>query len=101
MPRRCLRPGPHDARSRAASLARSLMPLSTTAGAASDASAPRQSFGAGAAPGLDASILPSMHRLAFTFVPFGSTACAEAIACDGLVDGAGLHASHWAGNHTP
>jgi hypothetical protein len=42
-----------------------------------------------------------MPRLEFEYVPFGATARAEAIACDGLVDGAGLHASHWAGNRTP
>ena len=42
-----------------------------------------------------------MARLAFEYVPFGATARDEAIACDGLVEGAGLHASHWAGNQTP
>lgn len=39
--------------------------------------------------------------LPFAFVPFGATAPPEAIACDGLVEGAGLHASHWGGNRTP
>jgi len=37
----------------------------------------------------------------FTFVPFGSKAPDCAIACDGLVEGAWLDASHWAGNRTP
>lgn len=42
-----------------------------------------------------------MPELDFEYVPSGASARAEAIACDGLVDGAGLHASHWAGNRTP
>jgi hypothetical protein len=42
-----------------------------------------------------------MPRLDFAFVPFGSIAPESAIACDGLVDGAGIHASHWEGNRTP
>lgn len=37
----------------------------------------------------------------FSYFPFGSKAPPEAIACDGLVEGAGLHASHWEGNRTP
>jgi hypothetical protein len=42
-----------------------------------------------------------MPHLPFEYVPFGAAARAEAIACDGLVDGAALHASHWPGNRTP
>jgi hypothetical protein len=42
-----------------------------------------------------------MPRQAFEYVPFGASTRAEAIACDGLVDGAAMHASHWAGNRTP
>jgi hypothetical protein len=38
---------------------------------------------------------------AFAFVPFGGHASSEAVSCDGLVDGAGLHLSHWDKNHTP
>lgn len=47
--------------------------------------------------------MPSVSLTArpFRFVPFGEEAPPEAIACDGLVEGAGLHASHWAGNRTP
>ncbi len=37
----------------------------------------------------------------FELVPFGGTAPEGAIACDGLVDGAAVHLSHWAGNRTP
>ena len=36
----------------------------------------------------------------FRFVPFGQRAGGEAVACDGLVDGAGTHLSHWGGNRT-
>jgi hypothetical protein len=35
------------------------------------------------------------------YVPFGTAAPPASIACDGLVDGAEIHASHWAGNRTP
>ena len=42
-----------------------------------------------------------MPRRVFEYVPFGASARPDAIACDGLVDGAVLHASHWAGNRTP
>jgi hypothetical protein len=42
-----------------------------------------------------------MPRHPFEYVPFGASTRAEAIACDGLVDGAAMHASHWAGNRTP
>lgn len=38
---------------------------------------------------------------AFRFVPFGAEAPGEAVCCDGLVDGAALHLSHWPGNRTP
>lgn len=41
------------------------------------------------------------YALPFSYFPFGSEAPPEAIACDGLVEGAGLHASHWEGNRTP
>lgn len=37
----------------------------------------------------------------FTFVPFGGSTSREAICCDGLVEGAGLHLSHWEKNRTP
>lgn len=37
----------------------------------------------------------------FSFVPFGATAPAKAVCCDGLVDGTTIHLSHWPGNHTP
>jgi hypothetical protein len=37
----------------------------------------------------------------FHFVPFGSQADGDAVCCDGLVPGAGLHLSHWEGNETP
>jgi hypothetical protein len=42
-----------------------------------------------------------MSEASFEYVPFGGTTHEDAISCDGLVDGAGLHASHWAGNRTP
>lgn len=42
-----------------------------------------------------------MPKLDFQFVPFGGSASAEALSVDGIVDGAGTHASHWAGNRTP
>lgn len=37
----------------------------------------------------------------FAFTPFGGRTHEDAITCDGLVDGASAHASHWAGNRTP
>jgi hypothetical protein len=42
-----------------------------------------------------------MSRTPFAFVPFGQDAAAGDVCCDGLVDGAALHLSHWPGNHTP
>jgi hypothetical protein len=42
-----------------------------------------------------------MGALPFEFVPFGSSARDSAVSCDGLVEGASLHASHWEGNRTP
>jgi len=47
--------------------------------------------------------MPSSSPVAlpFAFAPYGAVAPPEAISCDGLVDGAGMHASHWGGNRTP
>jgi hypothetical protein len=44
---------------------------------------------------------PPGSALPFAYVPFGVAAPPASIACDGLVDGAEIHASHWAGNRTP
>jgi hypothetical protein len=43
----------------------------------------------------------SMSGAHFTFVPFGQDAGPDDVCCDGLVDGAALHLSHWPGNRTP
>lgn len=40
-------------------------------------------------------------NLRFQLVPFGASAPPAAVSCDGLVAGAALHLSHWAGNQTP
>lgn len=37
----------------------------------------------------------------FRFVPMGSAAPASSISCDGLVEGAALHLTHWKKNQTP
>jgi hypothetical protein len=37
----------------------------------------------------------------FLFVPMGELAPASAISCDGLVEGAALHLTHWRKNQTP
>ncbi len=42
---------------------------------------------------------PSFAR--FRFVPMGSEAPASSISCDGLVEGAALHLTHWKKNQTP
>ena len=42
-----------------------------------------------------------MTRAPFAFVPFGQDAAEGDVCCDGLVDGATLHLSHWPGNDTP
>lgn len=42
-----------------------------------------------------------MPKLDFQFVPFGESTSAETLSVDGVIDGAGTHASHWAGNRTP
>ncbi len=39
--------------------------------------------------------------MTFVFTPFGKRADDGALACDGLVDGAAIDLSHWAGNATP
>jgi hypothetical protein len=43
----------------------------------------------------------SMKRVRFQFVPMGVRAPEGSVSVDGLVPGAGLHLSHWAGNRTP
>lgn len=49
----------------------------------------------------DSSTLSEVTPLRFQLVPFGETAPPAAVSCDGLVPGAVLHLSHWAGNRTP
>ncbi len=43
----------------------------------------------------------TLGKARFGFVGFGARADADAVCCDGLVPGAGLHLSHWGGNATP